>query len=147
MRQLMLVVIDDRIDEENTIIDQGKDVSIQSGVEMNDATPIEGGSVIIGEQNIVQDGLTFIQELLTMVDFNNDEDQASNSEEVKWEDDGIGCSSDYSEVKYDSSDSSVKLSMKHIKKIQKRSLQLLLMKILMIEVRATSLTAVSLKHL
>jgi hypothetical protein len=40
---------------------------------MNDATPMEGGSVIIGEQNIVQDGLTFIQELLTTVDFNNDE--------------------------------------------------------------------------
>ncbi len=71
---------DDRIDEENTIIDWGKDLSIQGGVEMNDATPMEGGSVIIGEQNIVQDGLTFIQELLTTVDFNNDEDQASNSE-------------------------------------------------------------------
>jgi hypothetical protein len=46
--------------------------------------------VIIGEQNIVQDGLTFVQELLTMVDFNNDDDQESNSEEVEWEDDGIG---------------------------------------------------------
>ncbi len=46
---------DDRIDDENTIIDQGKDLSIQGGVEMNDATLMEGGSVIIGEQNIVQD--------------------------------------------------------------------------------------------
>jgi hypothetical protein len=54
---------------------------------MNDATPMEGGSVIIGEQNIAQDGLTFIQELLTTVNFNNDEDQASNSEEVEWKDD------------------------------------------------------------
>jgi hypothetical protein len=139
---------DDRIDGENTIIDQGKDLSIQGGVEMNDATPMEGGSVIIGEQNIVQDGLTFIQDLLTMVDFNNDEDQASNSEEVKWEDDGIGGSTDYSEVENDSSDSSIKFSAKHIKRIQKRSSRLLLMKILMIEVKATSLTtAVSLKHL
>jgi hypothetical protein len=72
---------DDRIDEKNTIIDQGKDLFIQGGVEMNDATPMEGGSVNIGEQNIVQDGLTFIQDLLTMVDFNNDENQASNFEE------------------------------------------------------------------
>ncbi len=64
---------DDRIDEENTIMEQGKDLSIQDGVEMNDATPIEGGSVIIGEQNIVQDGLT---------DFNNHEDQELNHEEV-----------------------------------------------------------------
>jgi hypothetical protein len=29
---------DDRIDEENTIINQGKDLSIQDGVETNDAT-------------------------------------------------------------------------------------------------------------
>ncbi len=40
---------DDRIDEENTILDQGKVLSIQDGVEMNDATPMEGGSVIMGE--------------------------------------------------------------------------------------------------
>ncbi len=33
----------------------------------------EGSSVILGEQNIVQDGVTFIQDLLTLVDFNNDE--------------------------------------------------------------------------
>ncbi len=57
---------------------------------MNDATPMDGSSVIIGKQNIVQDGFTFIQDLLTMVAFNNDEDQASNSEEVEWEDDVIG---------------------------------------------------------
>ena len=44
---------------------------------MNDATKTEGGSVNIGEQNIVQDGLTFMQELLTS-DFNNNEDQAWN---------------------------------------------------------------------
>jgi hypothetical protein len=74
---------DDRIDEENTIIDQGRDLPIQDGVDMNDAstiieheiqednvsfiqtnTPMAGGSVNIGEQNIVQGGLTFTQELL-----------------------------------------------------------------------------------
>ncbi len=64
---------------------------------------MEGSSVFIGEQNIVQDGLTFIQDLLTTVDFTNDEDQASKSEEVKWDNDGIGGSTDYSEVKNDSS--------------------------------------------
>jgi hypothetical protein len=50
---------------------------------MNNATPLEGGSVIFGEQIIVQGGVTFIQDLLTSVDFNNDEDQVSNSEEFK----------------------------------------------------------------
>ncbi len=79
----------------------------------------------------------------------NDEYQASSSEEVEREDDVIGGSTDYSEVENDSSDSSVKLGAKHIKKIQKRSSQLLLITILMIEVKAannscfsqTSLTA------
>jgi hypothetical protein len=87
---------------------------------MNDATPMEGSSVIIGEQNILQDGLTFIQDLLTTVDFNDDEDQASNSEEVKWDNDVFGGFTDYSEVKNDSSDSSIKLSAKHIKQNAKR---------------------------
>ncbi len=88
---------------------------------MNDATPMEGSSVIIGEQNIVQDGVTFIQDLLIMVDFNHDEDQASNSKDIGWKDDGGGGSTDYSESENDSSDSSVKLSAKHIKQNQKRS--------------------------
>jgi hypothetical protein len=39
--------------------------------------------VILGVQNILQDGETFIQDLLTMGDFNNDADQASNLEEVE----------------------------------------------------------------
>ncbi len=77
--------------------------------------------MILGEQNIVQDGVTFIQDLLTLVDFNNDEIQASNSEEVEWNDDGGGGSTDYSEVENDSSDSSVKLSTKHIKKIKQEA--------------------------
>ncbi len=75
---------------------------------MNNAPPLEGSSVILGEQNIIQDGVTFIQDLLTLMDFNNDEDQASNSEEFEWNDDGGG-STDYSEVENDSSDT-VKLS-------------------------------------
>ncbi len=107
---------DDRIDGETTIIDLGKDISIQGGVEMNNAAPLKGSSVIIGEQNIVQDGVIFIQKKLTTVDFNNNEDQASNSEKVEWNDDGGGGSTDYSEVENDSADSSFKLSVKHIKK-------------------------------
>jgi hypothetical protein len=115
---------------------------------MNNATPLEGSSVIIEEQNIVQDRVTFIQDLLTTVDLNNDEDQGSNSEEVEWIDDGGDGSTDYSEVENDSSDSSIKLSAKHIKKNQTRSSELLLMKMLKIEVKAASLTTVvSLKHL
>ncbi len=66
---------------------------------------MEGGSVNIEEQTIVQGGLKDMQELLTMVDFNNDEDQVLNPEEVKYEDYSIG----------DSSDSSIKVSTKHVK--------------------------------
>jgi uncharacterized protein YabE (DUF348 family) len=84
-------------------------------------TLIKDGSVNIGEETIVQGGQTVMQELLTMVDFNNDEDQASNPEEVEYEDYGIG----------DSSDSSVKVSTKHVKETSKKSSQFLLMKILM----------------
>ena len=62
--------------------------------------------------------MAFIQDLLTMVDFSNNEDQRSNSEKVEWTDDAGGGSTDYSEVENDSSDSSIKLSAKHIKKIK-----------------------------
>ncbi len=55
--------------------------------------------MIFGEQNIVQHGVTFIQDLLTLADFNNDEDQASNSEEFKWNDDGGGGSTDANHIK------------------------------------------------
>jgi hypothetical protein len=95
---------DDKINEENTIIDQGKDLSIQDGVETNDRTPMEGGSVIIEEQNIVKDGLT---------DFNNHEDEVSNHKEVEWED----YSSDF---EFEFSDSSFKQSAKCINKKSKR---------------------------
>ncbi len=77
--------------------------------------------MILEEQNIEQDGETLIQNLLTMVDFNNDEDQASNSKEVEWNDDGDGGYGDNSEVENDSSDSSVKLSLNYIKKIKQKA--------------------------
>jgi hypothetical protein len=83
-----------------------------------------------------------------MVDFNNGEDQASNSKEVEWNDDGDGGYRDNLEVENDSSDSSVKLSLKHIKKNQTKSFELLLLKKMMIVVKAASLTTVvSFKHL
>ncbi len=82
------------------------------------------------------------------MDFNNDEDQASNLKEVEWNDDGDGGYRDNLEVKNDSSDSSVKLSLKHIKKNQAKISELLMLKMMMIEVKAASLTTVvSLKHL
>jgi hypothetical protein len=88
------------VNGETSFIDPGKDLSIQVGVEMNDATPLEGSSVILGEQDIVLDG----------------DVQVSNSEEVEWNDDGDGGYGDNSVVENDSSDSSIELSWKHIKK-------------------------------
>jgi hypothetical protein len=37
------------VNGETSFIDPGKDSSIQGGVEMNNATPLEGSSVIFGE--------------------------------------------------------------------------------------------------
>ncbi len=71
---------------------------------MNNATPLEGSSVILREQDIVHDG----------------DDQVSNYEEVEWNDDGDGGYGDNSEVENGSSDSSVKLSWKPIKKIKQK---------------------------
>ncbi len=87
--------------EEVNTVDKatGKNLSIQGGVEMINATQLEGSSVIFGEQNIVHNGVTSTQDLLTLVDFNNDEDQVSNSEEVKWNDDGGGSSTDAKQIK------------------------------------------------
>jgi hypothetical protein len=79
---------------DETTYDPGKDLSIQGDVEMNNATPLEGSSVILGKQDIVLDG----------------DDQMSNSEEVEWNDDGDGGYGDNSEIENDSSDSSVKLT-------------------------------------
>ena len=111
---------------ETTISDLDKYLSIQGGVEMNNATPLEGSSVILGYQNIVQDGVTFIQNLLTLVDFIHNEDQASNSAEFEWNDDGGDGSTD----------------AKHIKKNQTRSSELLPLEMMMIEVKVASLTTV-----
>jgi hypothetical protein len=55
------------VNGETSFIDPGKDLSVQGGVEMNNATPLEGSSVILGEQDIVLDG----------------DDQTSNSEEFE----------------------------------------------------------------
>ncbi len=60
--------------------------------------------MVLEEQDIVHDG----------------DDQASNSEEFEWNDDGDGGYGDNSEVENDSSDSSVKLSWKHVKKSNKK---------------------------
>ena len=103
---------------ETTISDLDKYLSVQGGVEMNNATPLEGSSVILGEQNIVHDGEIFIQDHLTTVDFNNDEDQTSKSKEVEWNDDSDCGYGDNSEVENEFSDSSAKPSTKHIKKIK-----------------------------
>jgi hypothetical protein len=93
-----------KVNGETSFIDPGKDLSIQGGVEMNNATPLEGSSVILEKQDIVHDG----------------DDKESNSEEVEWNDDGDGGYGDNSEVENDSSDSSVELSWKHIKKSNKK---------------------------
>jgi hypothetical protein len=90
--------------EDETTNDPSKDLLIQGDVEMNDSTLLEGSSVILGEQDIVLDG----------------DDQTSNSEEVEWNDDGDGGYGDNSEVENDSSDSSIKLTWKHIKKIKQK---------------------------
>ena len=82
--------------------------------------------MILGEQDIVQDS----------------DDQESNSEEVKWNDDGDGGYGDNSEVENDSSDSSIKLTWKRMKKNQTKSSDLLMLKKMMIEVT----TVVSLNH-
>ncbi len=103
---------------------------------MEKADEMEGSSAILGEQNIVHNGETFFQDQLTMVDFNNDEDQTSKLKEVKWNDDS-DCG--YGE--------SVKPSAKHIKN-QTRSTKMLWLMLMMIEVKVASLkTVVPLKYL
>ncbi len=89
---------------DETTNDPGKDLSIQGDVEMNNATFLEGSSVILGDQDIVLNG----------------DDQTSNFEEVEWNDDGDGGYEDNSEVENDSSDSSIKLTWKHMKKCKQK---------------------------
>jgi hypothetical protein len=54
------------------------------------------------------------------VDFYNDEDQISKSKKVAWNDDSDCGYGDNSEVENEFSDSSVKPSVKHIKKSNKK---------------------------
>ncbi len=111
---------------DQTTNDPGKDLSIQGDVEMKNATLLEGSSVILGEQDIVLNG----------------DDQMSNSEEVERNDDDDGGYGDNSEVENDSSDSSVKLTWKCMKKNQTKSSELLMLKKMMKEVT----TVISLNH-
>jgi hypothetical protein len=90
------------MNDASTIIE--KEIQEDSVPPIQTNTPMQGASSNIGEQSIVQGRWTVMQELLT-TDFKNNEDQASNPEEVKYEDYGIG----------DSSDSSIKLSANHVK--------------------------------
>jgi hypothetical protein len=111
---------------DETTNDPGKDLSIQGDVEMNNATLLEGSSVTLGEQDIVLNG----------------DDQTSNFEEVERNDDDDGGYGDNSEVENDSSDSSIKLTWKCMKENQTKSSELLMLKMMMIEVT----TVVSLNH-
>ncbi len=59
----------------------------QGDVEQNNDSFLEGCSLILGEWNIVQDGVIFIEDKMTLLDFDNAEDQTSNSdEEFEWND-------------------------------------------------------------
>jgi hypothetical protein len=81
-----------------------------------------------------------------MVDFDNDEDQASKSKDVEWNDDGDDGYGDNSKWKM--------IPQIHLSKVQNtskqnqiKSLELLLLKMMMIVVKAANLTTVvSLKH-
>jgi hypothetical protein len=127
---------DDRINVGNITNDEGRYLMIQDGLEMNDASMIirqelqvdnathkqiytimEGGSVNIGEQIIVQGGPKDIEELLKTVGFDNDRNQESNSEEVENDDGSIGYESFSGNC--DSSDSSIKVAQNTSKKHQK----------------------------
>ncbi len=60
----------------------------QADVEWNNDPFLEGCSAILGEQNIVQDGVIFIEDKMTWLNFDNAEDQTSTSdEEFEWNDD------------------------------------------------------------
>ncbi len=75
--------------------------------------------MVLGEQNIIPDGVIFIEDKLTSLDFDNAEDPTSTSdEELEWNDDSGVVSKD----------------AKHTKKNQTRSTKILLLKMMMIEV-------------
>ena len=111
-------IVDDDVEQNEVsqnIIQGLQNKTVSNDVGMEKADEMEGSSVILGEQNIVHDRETFIQDQLTTVDFNNDEDQISKSKEVAWNDDSDCGYGDNSEVENEFSDSSVKPSTKHIK--------------------------------
>ncbi len=144
-------IVDDDVEQNDVsqnIIQGLQDKTVRNDVGMEKSDEMEVSSVILGEQNIVHNGETFIQDQLTMEDFINDEDQTSKSKEVEWNDDCDCGYGDNSEVENEFSDSSVKPSMEHIKKNQTRSTKILWLKMMMIEVKVVSLkTVVSLKYL
>ncbi len=76
----LIAVAGINVNGETSFIDPGKELSLQGGVEMNNATSLEGSSVILEEQNIEQDGENLLQDLLTMVDFNNDDIKLERSQ-------------------------------------------------------------------
>ncbi len=47
-------------------------------VEQNNDSFLEGCSTILGEQNIVQDGVIFIEDKMTLLDFDNAEENGSH---------------------------------------------------------------------
>ncbi len=53
----------------------------QGNVEWNNDPFLEGCSAILGEQNIAQDGVIFIEDKMTSLDFDNAEDQTSTPDE------------------------------------------------------------------
>ncbi len=82
--------------------------------------------MILGEQNIVQDRVIFIEDKMTLLDFDNAEDQTSTpDEEFEWNDDsGVVLSKD----------------TKHMKKNRTRRTKMLLLKMMMIEVVSLNYT-------
>ena len=61
---------------------------------------MEGGSVICKEQSIVADGVLFIEDKLTLLDFDNAGNQTSPSdEEFEWNDDNAVVSNDAKHMK------------------------------------------------
>ncbi len=90
--------VDDQNDVSQNIIQVLQNKTVSNDIGMEKADEMEGSSVILGEQNIVHNRETFIQDQLTMVDFNNEDDQTSKLKEVEWNDDSVCGYRDNSEV-------------------------------------------------
>ncbi len=73
---------------------------IQGDDEQNNTSFLEGGSVICKEQGIVADGVLFIEDKLTSLEFDNAGNQTSPSdEEFKWNDDNAVVCNDAKHMK------------------------------------------------